>query len=60
CHLARTVSRRAERLLVSLHMVQPIDITILEYINRLSDYLFVLSRYAAKNGGIEEVKWIPS
>ena len=60
CHLARTVSRRAERLLVSLHMEQPIDITILEYINRLSDYLFVLSRYAAKNGGVEEVKWMPS
>lgn len=57
CHLARTVSRRAERLLVSLHMVQPIDISILEYINRLSDYLFVLGRYAAKNGGVEEVKW---
>lgn len=60
CHLARTVSRRAERLLVSLHVEQPIDITVLEYINRLSDYFFILSRYAAKNGGVEEVKWMPS
>ncbi|MCW1952851.1 MAG: cob(I)yrinic acid a,c-diamide adenosyltransferase [Flavobacteriia bacterium] len=59
CHLARTVSRRAERLVVALHATQPIDVSILEYLNRLSDYLFVLSRLAAKNSGISEEKWLP-
>jgi len=59
CHLARTVSRRAERLVVALHEKQPLDQSVLEYLNRLSDYLFVLSRYAAKNSQIKEVKWLP-
>jgi len=58
CHLARTVSRRAERLVVALHEKQPLDHSVLEYLNRLSDYLFVLSRYAAKNSQIEEEKWL--
>jgi len=53
------VSRRAERLVVALHEKQPLDHSVLEYLNRLSDYLFVLSRYAAKNSQIEEEKWLP-
>lgn len=57
CHLARTVCRRAERLVVALHAIQPIDVSILEYLNRLSDYLFVLARLAAKNSDVSEEKW---
>ena len=59
CHLARTVSRRAERLVVALHESQSLHTSVLEYLNRLSDYLFVLSRHAAHIGGIKEVKWLP-
>jgi len=58
-HLARTVCRRAERRVITLHAEQPVDAMILIYLNRLSDYLFVLSRWKAKQLGIEEVKWMP-
>lgn len=43
-HLARTISRRAERTAISLHAADPLDSKLLQYLNRLSDYLFVLSR----------------
>lgn len=59
CHIARTVCRRAERLSVALHHVTPIHPLIVKYLNRLSDYLFMLSRYMAHNLGAEEVKWLP-
>lgn len=44
CHVARCVCRRAERRIVELSIQEPVDSLILQYINRLSDYLFVLSR----------------
>ena len=44
CHIARTVCRRAERLIIKLSVDNQIDELIIQYINRLSDYLFVLSR----------------
>lgn len=44
CHICRTVCRRAERCCVALNEVSPVDATLLRYLNRLSDYLFVLSR----------------
>jgi cob(I)alamin adenosyltransferase len=59
-HLARTVSRRAERLMVALASRQdePVSDAALRYINRLSDFLFVASRYA--NGkGASDVTWVP-
>lgn len=59
CHLARTVCRRAERLCVSLAQDEPVDGLVIKYLNRLSDYLFVLSRKMCQELNAEEVKWIP-
>lgn len=55
-HLSRTAARRAERCIVALHEVEPLNPELLRYINRLSDFLFVLARYA--NAG-EDILWIP-
>jgi cob(I)alamin adenosyltransferase len=57
-HLARTVCRRAERALVTLCREAAINPHALTYINRLSDYLFVLARIANENG-TRDVLWIP-
>ena len=57
CHIARTVSRRAERLVVGLHLVEQVEPLVIQYLNRLSDYLFMLGRRLAVNLGVEEVKW---
>lgn len=59
CHIARTVCRRAERLTVALNSVEPIDPLIIKYLNRLSDYLFVLSRFLSKKLDAKETPWIP-
>lgn len=59
CHLARTVCRRAERLVISLNEESPVDELVLQYLNRLSDYLFVLSRMMAQELNAEEVTWQP-
>lgn len=59
CHLARTVCRRAERLVISLNEQSPVDELVLQYLNRLSDYLFVLSRKMAQELNAEEVAWKP-
>jgi cob(I)alamin adenosyltransferase len=59
-HVARCVCRRAERLCVQMQQENLfIDPLIIIYVNRLSDYLFTLSRYAAKMLGAPEVNWIP-
>ena len=58
-HVCRTVSRRAERLVVALHQREPVAEFILEYLNRLSDYFFVLGRKIAQDVGAEEVVWQP-
>ena len=54
CHIARCVCRRAERTLITLSNESFVHSEILVYINRLSDYLFVLARYAAKKTGVTE------
>lgn len=56
-HVARTVVRRAERYIVAVHTKTPVNPFILKYMNRLSDLLFVLSRYLQTD---EEALWIPS
>jgi cob(I)alamin adenosyltransferase len=57
CHLARTVCRRAERRIYKLSREVDVSIELLKYLNRLSDYLFVLSRKFADNEGLEEIPW---
>ena len=59
CHLARTVCRRAERLVTALSDDSPVDELVLQYLNRLSDYLFVLSRKMARDLSVEESVWKP-
>ncbi|HEX9957633.1 MAG TPA: cob(I)yrinic acid a,c-diamide adenosyltransferase [Fibrella sp.] len=58
-HLARTVCRRAERLTIALNDVSPVDMLVIAYLNRLSDYLFVLSRKMTQELAVEEVAWEP-
>ncbi|APU08764.1 cob(I)yrinic acid a,c-diamide adenosyltransferase [Cellulophaga lytica] len=59
CHIARTVCRRAERLASHLNENEPFEANVLSFINRLSDYLFVLSRKLSKDLDANEIKWIP-
>jgi len=57
CHIARTVCRRAERAVVRLHEASPQEPEIIWYLNRLSDFLFVLSRKVTVESGLEEHFW---
>jgi len=59
-HLARTIARRAERLIVELGDIdnEPVGASVIKYINRLSDFLFVASRYLNKKGE-GDVLWVP-
>jgi cob(I)alamin adenosyltransferase len=57
-HVARTVCRRAERLIVSLQSQEPIGDHVLNYLNRLSDFLFTLARWENMQAGIPEDKWL--
>jgi cob(I)alamin adenosyltransferase len=59
CHMARTVCRRAERRVCQLAKEVNVPSEVIRYLNRLSDYLFVLSRKVAKDEGIDEVQWLP-
>jgi cob(I)alamin adenosyltransferase len=59
CHIARCVCRRAERLAVELNEIEPTDELVIKYLNRLSDYLFVLARKLSLDLNADEVKWIP-
>lgn len=56
-HIARCVCRRAERCCVRLE--QEVEAIIIKYMNRLSDYLFVLSRYTGYQLNVEEIPWKP-
>lgn len=59
-HLCRCICRRAERITVSLKEIEEIRDEIIIYLNRLSDYLFVLARKIAHDAGHEEIKWLPN
>lgn len=56
-HVARTVCRRAERALQTLHQSEPLSADALIYINRLSDVLFTMARYENKKRGVGDVAW---
>jgi cob(I)alamin adenosyltransferase len=58
-HLARTVCRRAERLVVQCSQSEEISETVIRYLNRLSDFLFVLARFENFKAGTEDTPWIP-
>jgi cob(I)alamin adenosyltransferase len=57
-HLARAVARRAERLMVELAASEPVNDAAMRYINRLSDHLFVASRFV-NDKGAKDVLWVP-
>ena len=59
-HVCRTVCRRAERVCVSLSREQPLDAEVVRYLNRLSDALFVWSRWASHTLGVTEILWEPN
>jgi len=59
CHIARCVCRRAERLASALNEIEPFQPETLIYLNRLSDYLFVLARKLSYDLQADEIKWIP-
>lgn len=58
-HITRTVCRRAERLVIRLHHEEPVNAVIIHYLNRLSDYFFVLCRKMTKELNAEETPWHP-
>jgi len=57
CHLARTVCRRAERRLVTLHLAEQASPEGVSYLNRLSDLLFVMARFLNQTQGVSDVLW---
>ena len=59
CHVTRTVCRRAERVIIRLSEEAEVDPIIIKYMNRLSDFLFVLSRLISRELKVEETKWEP-
>ena len=59
CHMARTICRRAERRILDLAAETEVDGSVMKYVNRLSDYLFILARKIAYDSGCEEMKWVP-
>lgn len=59
CHIARCVCRRAERLTISLADEAEVSTVVIKYLNRLSDYLFVLSRMMTQDLSTEEIPWKP-
>jgi cob(I)alamin adenosyltransferase len=58
-HLARTVCRRAEREVVAMTSEEPVEPFVVQYLNRLSDWLFALSRAENASSGVADVEWRP-
>ncbi len=59
CHVARTVCRRAERIIINMSADYEVNPLILKYVNRLSDYLFVLGRKLSIDLDVNEITWKP-
>jgi cob(I)alamin adenosyltransferase len=59
CHIARTICRRAERKTILLTEITPVDPLVIKYLNRLSDFLFVLSRLISRDLSATEIPWKP-
>ena len=59
-HVARTVCRRAERMMVAYARTRTIDPVFIEYLNRLSDWLFVQARHANHRAGVADIPWTPA
>jgi len=59
CHITRCVCRRAERLVVELQDSEEVHFLVIKYLNRLSDYLFILSRWMTLHLGAKETPWVP-
>jgi cob(I)alamin adenosyltransferase len=60
CHITRCICRRAERTISKLSVEQPTQPEVLIYLNRLSDFIFVMARKLSKELKVEEIKWIPN
>jgi cob(I)alamin adenosyltransferase len=56
-HVARTVCRRAERRVLTLHASFPVSTNVLGFLNRLSDWLFVAARWSNSHAGVADLKW---
>lgn len=59
CHIARCVCRRAERIVIALDKQEQVKPIIIKYLNRLSDYLFILARKLTQDLGVKEIPWTP-
>jgi len=59
CHICRTVCRRGERIIIKLASEMPVDEILIKYVNRLSDYLFVLARELAFKNNMPDLPWKP-
>lgn len=59
CHISRTICRRAERIVTELADIEEVPPTVIQYLNRLSDYLFVMARKLTYLTKAEEIKWTP-
>jgi len=60
CHVVRCVCRRAERMVIALNETEPVDPVLPQYLNRLSDYFFILARALSKELKVDEVIWSPA
>ncbi|MBC8046493.1 MAG: cob(I)yrinic acid a,c-diamide adenosyltransferase [Fimbriimonadaceae bacterium] len=60
CHIARVVCRRAERVVSHLNELDEVEAIVIKYLNRLSDYLFMLCRKIALELDVEEILWVPN
>lgn len=57
CHVCRAISRRAEREIITVNQIDTVDNNIMEYMNRLSDFLFVLARFNTKTNNKSDFFW---